>query len=99
VEWAKLTVLVLIFFELMWIAFILHESTIHLLKELKEIREELNWSKDKNFADRLFTEIKENFENLKGESTEMNQSLNQIDATLNDLKEMALEQRVKDGVS
>jgi transcription termination factor NusB len=58
-------------------------------REIEKLRDELCWFKDDKFAGHLFKEIKENCENLEREITEINRSLVKIDATLDDLKEIA----------
>jgi methyl-accepting chemotaxis protein len=65
----------------------------------EEIEQQLQWFKKDNFAEHLFKEMRENSENLQQEMkencetlqrelTETNQALQQIAASLDDLKEI-----------
>ena len=90
-----LAVLIMISLQLVWMGSRLGTTTgkgglpEDLLGELRKIREELYWFKDDKFAGHLIKEINENCENLEREITEINRSLVKIDATLDDLKEIA----------
>lgn len=80
----------------------------HLFKEIgsniEQLKEEFYWFKDDKFAGHLFKEMGENYNNLlkeigehcsdlKREITEINHCFDNVDASLNDLKEILVTPR------